>query len=159
MILVTLGTQDKSFERLLKQIDKEIDKGTIKDKVIVQAGHTKYNSKNMEIFTLVTPNELEEYIKNCDLLITHGGVGSILSGLKYGKKIIAVPRLSKYGEHNNDHQLQLIDKFSSDGYIIPCYEVKDLEESLKKTKDFVVKKYKSNNYKFVNLIKNYIDSL
>ena len=42
MIFVTLGTQDKSFERLLKAIDKEIEKGTIKDKVVVQAGYTKY---------------------------------------------------------------------------------------------------------------------
>ena len=46
MIFVTLGTQDKSFKRLLENIDKEIEKGTIKDKVIVQAGYTKYNSKN-----------------------------------------------------------------------------------------------------------------
>ena len=47
MILVTLGTQDKSFERLLKAIDKEIEKGNIKDKVLVQAGYTKYKSKNI----------------------------------------------------------------------------------------------------------------
>ena len=52
MIFVTLGTQDKSFERLLKAIDKEIEKGTIKDKVVVQAGYTKYESKNMEIFEI-----------------------------------------------------------------------------------------------------------
>ena len=52
MILVTLGTQDKSFVRLLKAIDREIKKGNIKEKVIVQAGYTKYNSKNMEIFDL-----------------------------------------------------------------------------------------------------------
>ena len=48
MILVTLGTQDKSFERLLK-IDELIDKQVIKEEVIVQAGHTKYESNNMEI--------------------------------------------------------------------------------------------------------------
>ena len=50
MILVVLGTQDKQFTRLLKAVDKEIEKGNIKDKVVVQAGQTKYESKKMEIF-------------------------------------------------------------------------------------------------------------
>ena len=53
MILVTLGTQDKSFKRLLDAIQKEIDNGNIKDKVVVQAGCTKYESKDMEIFDLI----------------------------------------------------------------------------------------------------------
>ena len=58
MILVTLGTQDKEFTRLLKAIDREIEKGVITDKVVVQAGCTKYESKNMEMFDLIPANEL-----------------------------------------------------------------------------------------------------
>ena len=50
MIFVTLGTQDKNFDRLLVAIDKEIKKGNIKEKVIVQAGTTNFKSENMEIF-------------------------------------------------------------------------------------------------------------
>ena len=49
MILVTLGTQDKGFERLLKQVDEEIKKGNIREKVVVQAGYTKYDSLTGEI--------------------------------------------------------------------------------------------------------------
>ena len=52
MILITLGTQDKQFTRLLESVQKEIDKGNIKDEVVVQAGHTKFESKDMEIFDL-----------------------------------------------------------------------------------------------------------
>ena len=85
MILVTLGTQDKKFDRLLKAIDKEIENKNIKEKVIVQAGYTKYKSKNMEIFDLTTPEELDNLVKKCSLLITHGGVGSILTGIKNNK--------------------------------------------------------------------------
>ena len=102
---------------------------------------------------------MDSLISNCDLLITHGGVGSILTGLKHGKKIIAVPRLSKYGEHNNDHQLQLVDKFSKEGYIIPCYEMNKLSSCIESSQNFSVKKYKSNNYNFTKLIKGYIDSI
>ena len=86
MILVTLGTQDKKFDRLLKAIDKEIENKNIKEKVIVQAGYTKYKSNNMEIFDLVSEEKLEKLIKQCDLLITHGGVGSILLGIRNNKK-------------------------------------------------------------------------
>ena len=109
MILVTLGTQDKSFERLLKAVDKEIEKGNIKDKVLVQAGYTKYKSKNMEIFKSVSNDRLEELMDEASLIITHGGVGSILTALKHHKKVIATPRLSKYNEHTNDHQKQIIE--------------------------------------------------
>ena len=95
MILITLGTQDKEFTRLLDQVQKEIDKGNIKDKVIVQAGHTKYESKDMEIFDLIDREKFSELISSCDLLITHGGVGSIITGLQNDKKVIVAPRLSK----------------------------------------------------------------
>ena len=109
LIFVSLGTNDKSFERLLKVIDKEIEKGNIKDKVIVQSGYTKYSSDNMEIIDLMSMSMFNKCIADCDILITHGGVGTILDGLKKGKKVIAFPRLSKYKEHVNDHQKEIID--------------------------------------------------
>ena len=87
MILVTLGTQDKKFTRLLDSIQKLIDKKIIKEKVIVQAGCTSdYKSKQMEIFDLIPMDEFDKLISECDILITHGGVGSIITGLKNDKK-------------------------------------------------------------------------
>ena len=87
MILVILGTQDKEFPRLLEAVDKQIKKGNIKDKVIVQAGQTKYESKNMEIFHLLPAPEFEKLMDKANLIITHGGAGSILSAIKKGKKV------------------------------------------------------------------------
>ena len=131
MILVTLGTQDKDFSRLLKAIDKLIDKKVIKEKVIVQAGYTKYKSKNMQIFDLIDQEELENLTDKCSLLITHGGVGSILMGIKKNKKIIAAARLSKYKEHTNDHQKQIIKEFVKEGYIKELKNFNKLEEVIK----------------------------
>lgn len=158
MILVTLGTQDKSFKRLLEAIDKQVMLGNIKDKIIVQAGHTKYNSANMTIFDFIPYDEFDEYIKKCNLLITHGGVGSIITGLKYGKKVIAAPRLAKYGEHTNDHQLQIIDNFTENGYILGLYDFAKLDEVIKKSDKFKPKKYKSNTKNMIKLIEEYIDN-
>ncbi len=158
MILVTLGTQDKSFVRLLEAIDKQCNKKNIKEKVIVQAGYTKYESKNMEIFDLVSPKKLEEYMKEASIIITHGGVGSILTALKFNKKVIAAPRLSKYFEHTNDHQVQIIDEFEKLGYILALKDFSKLDKILESSRKFIPKKYKSNNKAFVELIDNYIKS-
>lgn len=136
MILVTLGTQDKNFVRLLKAIDREIKKGNIKEKVIVQAGYTKYNSKNMEIFDLTTPDEIDKLMKEARIVITHGGVGSILNALKYNKPVIAAARLSKYKEHTNDHQKQIIGEFVKDGYLIELDDFNKLDEVLKEASTF-----------------------
>ena len=115
MILITLGTQDKQFTRLLESVQKEIDKGNIKDEVVVQAGHTKFESKDMEIFDLIDREKFADLISKCDLLITHGGVGSIITGLQHNKKVIVAPRLAKYDEHMNDHQLQITTNFANAG--------------------------------------------
>ena len=158
MILVTLGTQDRSFKRLLDAIQKQIDNGNIKDKVIVQAGHTVYESKDMEIFDLIDRDKFAELINECDLLITHGGVGSILTGLNNNKKVIATPRLKEYNEHQNNHQLEIIEKFSDSGLILPLYDLDNLDKVLKEANKFKPKKYKSNTKNMIKLITDFIDN-
>ena len=153
MILVTLGTQDKKFYRLLNVIQKVIDDGIIKDKVIVQAGYScDYKSNDMEILNLVSIDKFKKLISGCDILITHGGVGSIISGLKENKKIIAVPRLKKYKEHTNDHQVQIVDNFASEGYILKLDDGEDLSYIIENINDFIPKKYKSNHTDFIKRV-------
>lgn len=158
MIFVTLGTQDKEFPRLLEAIDREIEKGNIKEKVIVQAGCTKYESKNMEIFDLIPTNEFDKYIKKADLIITHGGVGSILTAIKNNKKVIAAARLSKYKEHTNDHQKQIVKEFADMGYILELRDFNKLGKLIEKSKSFTPKKYVSNTSNMVKLISDYIEN-
>ena len=158
MIFVALGTQDKSFERLLKIIDENIQNKVINEKVIVQAGYTKYESDNMQIFDYVSIDDFNKYINKCSLFITHGGVGNILSALKANKKVIAVPRLAKYKEHTNDHQLQIVNNFYEKGYILRLLETDDFKDVYKKVKTFEPKKWVSNNEMLINKLKEYIDN-
>lgn len=157
MILVTLGTQDKNFVRLLEKIDQLINNGLIKDKVIVQAGFTKYNSENMEIFDLIPQDEFNDLMDKADIIITHGGVGNIISALEKNKKVIAVPRLAKYGEHINDHQTQIIAKFNALGHIIGLQDVDELDDAVKQIKKFKPKKFVHDNSKMLNLVSELID--
>lgn len=158
MILVTLGTQDKQFYRILEALEDKLDKHLIDDEVIVQAGcSADFKSKYMKIFDLIPMDEFDEMIKKCDLLITHGGVGSIIAGLKNNKKVIAAARLSKYNEHVNDHQLQIIDNFSKEGYILKLDNFDDIDKLIKESSKFKPKKFKSNADNMIDLIDREIE--
>ena len=158
MILVTLGTQDKQFYRILEALEDKLDKHLIDDEVVVQAGcSADFKSKYMKIFDLIPMDEFDEMIKKCDLLITHGGVGSIITGLKNNKKVIAAARLSKYNEHVNDHQLQIIDNFSKEGYILKLDNFDDIDKLIKDSSKFKSKKFKSNTDNMIDLIDREIE--
>ena len=136
MVFVTLGTQDKEFPRLLKEVEKLIDKGIINEEVVAQVGSTNYSSDKIKIVDYLSRNEVLNYIKN-------------------SKYVIAVPRLKKYKEHVNDHQLEIVNEFSKLGFIL---DGSNLEQAIYKLDSFIPKKYKSNNSNFVELIDNYINN-
>ena len=140
MILVLLGTQNNSFHRLLEEVEKNIKDKTINEEVIVQAGYTKFQDE-------------------ASLIITHGGVGSIVSSIEKGKKVIAVPRKHEYGEHVNNHQEEIVKDFNSKGYIIGIENVEDLKQAIIKVKDFKPKKYKPNNQKMLEILENFIENI
>lgn len=154
MILVTLGTQDQKFYRLLDALENS----KVKDKIIVQAGGSSdYQSKKMEIFRFIDYKEMEKHIDEADLIITHGGTGSIIMPLQKGKKVIACARLEKYGEHINDHQKELVSVFAEEGYILEFIDGDDIDDLIKKSKSFKPKKYVSNTENFIRNLKSIID--
>ena len=158
MILVMLGTQNNSFHRLLDQIEQLIEKEVIQEEVIVQAGYTKYKSKNMEIFDLIPKDEIKRYQQEASYIITHGGAGSIITSLKLDKKVIAVPRKHEYDEHVNNHQEEIVELFNKKGYILGINDVSELEDAIKKIPSFVPVKYQSDNSKMLSIIENFIDA-
>jgi len=157
MIFVTVGTQDKPFVRLIRAVEEAVIAGKITDEVIVQAGNTQYESKVLNVLNYVPFDKFNEYIAKADIIITHGGVGSILNALKLKKKIIAVPRLAKYGEHINDHQLQVIKKMTEDGYILSCDDEDKIADKVFEAEKFVVKEYISNTENFITRFKEVLD--
>ena len=158
MILVMLGTQNNSFYRLLEEIDRLIEIGKINDEVIVQAGYTKYESQNMKIIDFVSSEEIEKLEQKANCIITHGGVGSIIASLKKGKKVIVVPRQKKYGEHVNNHQLQIAKKFEQDGYVKYALDLNELGNIILEMKDFKPKKFENNKSNVVSIVENFIDN-
>ncbi len=102
---------------MLDEVERLIKCGKISETVIAQIGNTKFttdlDNQKMHLIEFTTPREIDALIENASLIITHGGVATIIQGINAGKKIIAVPRLKKYKEHVNDHQLQIIENFNA----------------------------------------------
>ena len=159
MVLVMLGTQNNSFHRLLEEIDRLIENKVINEEVIVQKGYTKYESKNMKSIDFISRDELENLEKQASYIITHGGVGSIVSSLEKGKKVIAVPRLHKYSEHVNDHQKEIIKKFNENKNIIGIQSVEELEDAVKRVSEFKPNQFKGNNQKMLKIIECFIENI
>lgn len=153
MILVTLGTQKQPFTRLLDYIENS----NINDEIIVQAGHTKYSSNKMKILDFIDYDTMAELEQKADVIITHGGTGSVVGPLKKGKKVIACARLQKYGEHVDDHQQELISIFSEQGHILELKDGDNLDELLSNNSDFTPKKYKSNTEYFIKRLREKIE--
>ena len=161
MILVLLGTQNNSFYRLLEEIEKNVESGNIKEEVVVQAGYTKFEPKTqkqkIKVFNTIPKKELEELIEKSNLVISHGGVGSMVTANQKGKKVIAVPRYKKYHEHVNDHQVETIEIFAKKGYVMPLKNVQELEQAIKDIKCFepvIYKKDEESN--IIGIIEKFI---
>ena len=152
MIFVTLGTQDKPFKRLLDYLENS----DINDEIIVQNGFTEYESNKLKLFKYLDKDDFDNYLKKADLIICHAGVGTIVNCLKNDKKVLAVPRLFKYGEHQNDHQLQIANAYFQKGYILVMNDNDDFDEKIAELRKFEPKKFVSNNEIFVNKLKKYI---
>lgn len=157
MILVTVGSQKFQFNRLLKKIDELIESKKINEPVFAQIGVSDYKPKHYEFIDFLTQDELNKKMDECDLLITHAGTGVIINAVKRGKKVLATPRLAKYGEHVDDHQIQLIKQFEELNFIEPLYELDDLNNKVQVIKDKVFNKYMSNTDAIISSIKSYIN--
>lgn len=148
MIFITYGTQPHDFKymgELANSISQDYQ-------VVAQIGESTNNitRPNTEVFDYTT--EFERYIDDCQILITHGGVGSIMGGLNKNKKVIVIPRLAKFGEHVDDHQLEVTTKLAKDNYIYYMQREEDINQVIKKALNFEFDAYESNTLNFVHNI-------
>ena len=143
MVLVLLGTQKQEFTRLFEMIENSNELKN--EKIVAQSGYTKYLGDKIDCIPFMSHDNLIEKIKQANYIICHGGVGTIFDSLYENKKIIALPRLKKYKEHVNDHQMEVCSKLQEEGYILYLKENESLDEKIKILKSKSLKKYMCTN--------------
>lgn len=159
MIFVVLGTQPFQMNRLLKMVDDLIDQKKIKDDVFAQIGSSDYLPKNYEYKRYLHEEEFEENIFKCSILLTHCGVGTIISGIKNGKPVIVVPRLEKYGEHVDDHQREIGEVFAKKNFVLQLHDGESLESCLKEAKVHHFNTYVSKKEKMYETIFSFLENM
>lgn len=158
-IFITLGSQKFQFNRLLKAVDELCEKETIAaEDVFAQIGYSDYIPQNFSYKKFLDRDEFGTEMDKAEIVITHGGTGAIIGAVKKGKKVIAVPRLAKYGEHVDDHQLQLVGQFKELQLICECDDAKKIGEALETVENTTYKKYVSNTQRIIDSIERFIEN-
>lgn len=128
MIFVTVGTHEQSFDRLIKEIDRLKGEQIIKSEVFIQSGYSNYEIKNCEYKKMIDYSEMVEKTQEADIVITHGGPGSIMLPLSYNKIPIVVPRQHQYDEHVDNHQVLFTKRLEQENKILAAYEIDRIKE-------------------------------
>jgi beta-1,4-N-acetylglucosaminyltransferase len=128
MILVTVGTTP--FYRLVEMMDSIA--GRIEEEVVMQIGHTDYRPINARHFDFVRQDVYRDLNRRARLVVCHGGVGSIISALREGKPVIAVPRIKDPAEMvGDDHQMETLAALAKEGLVKVARNELELEEALR----------------------------
>ena len=158
MIFLVLGTQKFQLNRLLMQVDEYVSAGEIQTEICAQIGCSDYEPQNFKFFRFMETQAFETYMDEAELIITHGGVGTILSAIAKKKPVIVFPRLAKYKEHVDDHQVEMARTFEKKGYVLYCREEDSLPELIRQSASHAFRAYVSETENIVGIINDFIDS-
>ncbi len=117
MIFVTVGTQFP-FDRLIKAIDAAIIMGRIDQEVFAQTCCGSYRPRHFATADSLEKESFDAHIKRATAIVSHAGIGSITVAMAHAKPLLVMPRLKKYGEAVNDHQVEIARRFAEAGHLL-----------------------------------------
>ena len=130
MILVTTGTNAPAFDRLLSAVEAM----SVNERVFVQHGPSTLRPAGATCVDYVSFDRFVELVREARIVVTHAGVGSILVTLMNDRRPFVVPRLARFGEHVDDHQLQLAQRLNELGVVELIEDPAHLEEAIRRVK-------------------------
>lgn len=158
MIFLTVGTQFP-FDRLLKGVDDLLDAGVLDEDVFAQMGDSSYQPRNFSGVRSLEKGPFDEYLQKASAVIGHAGIGTITMALDNHKPLLAMPRLKRYGEVVNDHQLILARKFEALGYLLVAEDQPQLAAKAAQLKSFVPQPRKADPDRVAQRVLRFLDEL
>ncbi|HUA06212.1 MAG TPA: glycosyltransferase [Solirubrobacteraceae bacterium] len=137
MIFVTLGTHQQPFDRALDLVAEL----PVADALLVQHGATQARPTlpRIEWLDYLDWEPLTERMRDADVVITHAGVGSAVTAIRAGKVPVLLPRLARYGEHVDDHQLELAERLAEFDLAVVCGPGEHLDAPVAKARTGVAR--------------------
>lgn len=127
MIFVTVSLDLHPFHRLIRKMDEIA--GQLDEEVVIQGG-IDYEAKNAKYLKSTSREKALELLTQARLVVSHAGIGTIILAIQHHKPLIIVPRMKKYKEHHNDHQLQVAKQIQGRRGIKVVYDVDNLRDML-----------------------------
>lgn len=156
-LFVILGTQKFPFYRLINAVEQLVkDNFFTKDEVLIQSGFLMEENKILNVINSLPVDNFNQILINAEIIITHGGVNSILSCMKSEKKFILVPRLKKFSEHIDNHQLEISEVMEKKFNVLVAKDIDDLPFMIQKVKEHVYKPWIDNNVMLLESISDYL---
>jgi exopolysaccharide biosynthesis glucuronosyltransferase PssE len=133
MIFVTVGTNEAPFDRLLLAL-AEI---RADEELVVQHGSSAVQPPLATCVASVSYEELVDLVRRARVVVSHAGVGSVLTALANGKRPIVVPRLRRFREAVDDHQLLFARRLEEQGLVTLVEDPAQLSEAVRSSSDAV----------------------
>lgn len=155
-IFVPLGTQKFPFKRLIAALNTLIKEGFYKPEDIVMQS-TMYDIEPMfNHVELIPVDEFNRYMQDADLVITHAGVNSIITCMQMEKALLVVPRLQKYGEHVDNHQIEIAHLMEEKYNVLVVHDMDNLKMMMEKAMMHKYRKWESHKFSLIEAIKKEI---
>ena len=158
-VFAATGSRGFSFERLIRALDNADFKQCCSERVdmFVQIGSSSYIPKNLAYIDFLPSEEFAKRMDWADVVVTHGGTGAIVGALLKGKKVVAVPRLSKFHEAVDDHQVEFLKILAERNFIVACFDLEEIASCVATAYSSEFAKFESNTNNIIESISEFID--
>jgi len=119
------------FDRLVSTVAELKARGEIPEDILIQTGNGGLTPDGLKTVETLSFDEIQAALRDADIVVCHGGTGSLITALRQGCRIVAMPRLFDLGEVYDDHQLEITEAFTARGMIAMARTPEDLSEALK----------------------------
>jgi len=158
MIFLTVGTQFP-FDRLVKSLDAIIAGDGFEEDIFAQIANSSYQPENFKAVSSLAKKDFDRCIRQAFCIIGHAGMGTITAALQYDKPLLVMPRLRKYREVVNDHQMIIARRFEKSKHLLAAYETKQLPLKIKQLKTFTPSKRFTQPQMVAERIKQFLNKL
>ena len=133
LLFATVGAT-LPYERLLDYVGDAKKRGLIPERVVAQTGGGAAPIDGVECVETLDFDAMRAVLAKADLVVCHGGTGSIVTALQAGCRTIAIPRLFERGEHYDNHQLEITEAFERRGLLVVARDREEFAAALVKAR-------------------------
>lgn len=158
MIFLTVGSMFP-FDRLVRAVDEFVGQGHITGEVVAQIGDGRYEPRHVPFDRFLAKPQYDQRVADSTALVAHAGAGTIALALAQHKPLLVVPRLKRFKEHVNDHQVSTARKFEQLGHVLVAYDAEHIPAKLAELAGFLPQARHADSLRMARRIGAFLDSL